>query len=78
MLGDDDVKPDDGVIRVTVGAEAECRNRKERGEVFFKKMQKLAKKHSVKSPWELIHVPHAGHSNKEMAPAAARYITSCD
>lgn len=74
MLGDNDKKRS-GVIRVTKRAKVQCRNRRQRGESFFKDMQVLAKKHDVKSPWKLIHVPHAGHSDAEMCPSAARYIT---
>lgn len=77
MLGDNDVKTD-GVIRDSKGAEAQGKNRKERGMRFFKYAQDMAGKDDVKSPWKLIHVPHAGHSDAEMAPHAAHHITSCN
>lgn len=76
MLGDNDVKTD-GVIRNSPGAKAQGKNRKERGMRYFKFAESLAKKDNVKFGWKLIHVPHAGHSDAQMSPAAAIHIKSC-
>lgn len=76
MLGDDDTKTG-GIMRDTDGAKAQGRNRKERGQRFFDYAQTLAKKDNVNSGWQLLHVPHAGHSDAQMSGAAAGHITPC-
>lgn len=76
MLGDDDTE-NDGIVRLTNEAAAQGKSRKVRGQQFFNNAQALAKNHKVTLAWQLVYVPHANHSNIEMAPSAASYITQC-
>ena len=76
MLGDDDVQAA-GVMRKTDNAEAQGPNRKARGERFYAYGRQLAKQHDTSFAWQLVHVAGAGHSNDQMAAAAAARVTGC-
>lgn len=73
MLGDADVHKE-GVMRKTDGAQAQGPDRKTRGERFYTRAQQLAKQHSATFDWQLKHVADAGHSNDQMASAAAEFV----
>lgn len=76
MLGDADVHKA-GVMRKTDGAQEQGQNRKVRGERFYAHTQQLAKQRDTAFAWRLEHVADAGHSNDEMAAAAAARVTGC-
>ncbi|CAM4084692.1 Alpha/beta hydrolase [Bordetella tumbae] len=76
MLGDADVHQA-GVMRKTDDAQAQGPNRKARGERFYAHAQQLAKQHGTAFTWQLQHVTEAGHSNDQMAAAAAARVAAC-
>jgi len=73
MLGDADVKKE-GIMRKTDAAQAQGPDRKTRGERFYAHAQGLAKQRGASFGWQLKHVPDAGHSNAQMAAAAAQLV----
>jgi len=77
MLGDDDVRRKGGVMRKTDGAQAQGPDRRTRGERFYAQGRQLAQQRGVTFAWDLQHVPGAGHSNDQMAAAAAARVTGC-
>jgi len=74
LLGDKDTDPDHPQLRKTPQAMAQGKNRFERGHTFFKKCRDLADSSGFVFNWVLDIVPGAEHSNKQMAPAAAKVL----
>jgi pimeloyl-ACP methyl ester carboxylesterase len=70
LLGDEDTKRTDSA-RQTVGADAQGLNRFERGQFFFDEGQAEAAALGVDFGWDKYIVPGVGHSESEMAIAAA-------
>ncbi|MDM9562017.1 hypothetical protein [Bordetella petrii] len=77
MLGEDDIRRHGGVMRDTAGAQAQGPDRRTRGERFYAQARQLAQQRGAPFAWQLQHVPDAGHSNDQMAAAAAARVTGC-
>lgn len=73
LLGDQDTKRSK-ILRKTPQADAQGRNRLERGQNFYKAAQAMAKKQGVPFNWSLVLVPGVGHDNAGMAGTAAKLI----
>ena len=76
LLGDADIDPNDENLRKTVEAKRQGRNRYERGIMMYGVAEAQAKKLGVEFNWTLLKVPGAGHSDAQMAPAAADAVTA--
>ncbi|MDB6119399.1 MAG: hypothetical protein JWO08_3180 [Verrucomicrobiaceae bacterium] len=71
LLGEADTNEADENLRKTPEAEAQGKTRFERGQRFYEAAQKAAADLKVPFAWKLKTVPGVGHSNPQMAPAAA-------
>ena len=74
MLGEDDIDDSDSGLRNTERAQSQGRTRLERGETFYRIALESARKLGVGLRWRRILVRDAGHSNREMAEAAAALL----
>ena len=74
LLGENDRNPDDPSLPTQPGAQAQGPHRLARGELFFSTAEREARRCGAALNWQLVKVPKAGHSNVQMAPAAARMI----
>ena len=74
LLGDKDVDSQHPDLRRTVRADRQGDNRKARGEYFYNFGYNLAVELGTPFGWRLQIVSGAGHSNREMAAAAAALI----
>lgn len=74
LLGDADTNPNDANLRQTPEAQQQGMNRYERGMLMFRVAEAQAKKLGTEFNWQLLKVHGAGHSNAQMAPAAADLV----
>ncbi len=74
MLGNEDTDDSDPGLRNTERARSQGRTRLERGESFHQTAVASARKLGVPLRWRRIIVRDAGHSNREMARAAAALL----
>lgn len=73
LLGDKDTKRTKN-LRKTPEADAQGKNRYERGLTYFKTAKKLSDSKGVDFGWKQEIVPNVGHSNAKMAIAAAKIL----
>ena len=73
LLGDADTLRS-AALRKTPEADAQGRNRFERGNHFFEYCREDAAARGVPFNWEIAYVPGSGHSDKKMSPEAARLL----
>ena len=73
MLGTADTTRDSN-LRTTAEADAQGKNRYERGKFFFSWCQTDAEAHGLKFNWKKVEVEGVAHSQAKMAPAAADYL----
>ena len=71
LLGTDDNDPDSDGLRSDVGSREQGATRLDRGFFFFRSGQQSAEQLGASFAWELEMVNGIGHSNAEMAAAAA-------
>jgi poly(3-hydroxybutyrate) depolymerase len=76
MLGESDTDPAHPSLRHTPGADAQGLYRFARGQYFFARAQAAAAALRAPFHWTLATVPGIEHSNKGMAPLAARQLFS--
>ncbi len=74
LLGTDDNDPDSDGLRSDVGSREQGATRLDRGFFFFRSGQQSAEQLGASFAWELEMVNGVGHSNAEMAAAAARAL----
>ncbi len=74
MLGEGDTADSDPGLRNTDRARSQGRTRLERGETFHQTALASSRKLGVPLRWRRILVRDAGHSNREMAAAAAALL----
>jgi poly(3-hydroxybutyrate) depolymerase len=74
ILGDEDTGDSDPGLRNTDRARSQGRTRLERGETFHQTALASSRKLGVSLRWRRIVVRDAGHSNREMAAAAAALL----
>jgi len=74
LLGEADNDPNHRFLRRATEAMAQGAHRFERGHTFFATARKFAESIGAPFAWELETVPGVGHSNRKMAPAAARLL----
>ena len=74
MLGEEDTDSSDPDLRSTERARSQGRTRLERGESFHRTALATSRKLGVPLRWRRIVVREAGHSNREMAAAAAAIL----
>lgn len=74
LLGDADTDENHPQLRRTPEAMKQGKHRFERGQNFFKACQKLADSLETPFNWKLVTVPGVAHSNRKMAPAAAKVL----
>ncbi len=73
LLGTRDLKRD-GSLRQTPEAEAQGPHRLARGAAFFVAAERLAVAEQAPFRWRIAYAPGVGHSNREIAPFAAREL----
>jgi hypothetical protein len=73
LLGESDTRRD-SAVRQTSEADAQGRNRFERGHGYFSLAQELADALDLPLQWTIDTVPDVGHSNAGMAPVAAAHL----
>ncbi len=73
MLGTADTTRDSN-LRTTAEADAQGKNRYERGKFFFNWCQTDAEAQGLKFNWKKVEVEGVAHSQSKMAPAAADYL----
>jgi hypothetical protein len=73
LLGDRDTDPDDPTLPRASQAMAQGAHRFARGERFFSEARSAAARLGVPFNWSL-EIARGGHSNAQMAPAAARFV----
>lgn len=74
MVGVDDDDPDADGLRTTDEANDQGRSRYDRALYFFDQAKETADAESIELRWSLHIVPGVGHSNYDMAPAAAQVL----
>lgn len=74
LLGDADVDPRHPSLRRAPEVDEQGLHRFARGQNFFALAQSAATKRHLASPWSLVTAPGVAHSNKDMAPFAARLL----
>lgn len=74
LLGEADNNPNHRHLRRATEAMAQGAHRFERGQTFFATARKFADAIGAPFAWELETVPDVGHSNRKMAPAAAKLL----
>lgn len=74
LLGEADNDPNHRFLRRATEAMAQGAHRLERGQTFFATARKFAEGIGAPFAWELETVPGVGHSNRKMAPAAAKLL----
>ena len=77
LLGEDDTKRTSS-LRQTNEADAQGKNRFERGQHFFWEGQSEATARGVDFNWDLQTVPNVGHDGEKMAVAAAELFRQAD
>lgn len=73
LLGEADIKSN-ADLRHTLLADAQGKNRFERGQEFFALAQKKAAQMGVPFHWQLLTVPGVGHNEAKMGAVAAKLI----
>jgi len=73
LLGDADTVRSKA-LRKTPEADAQGRNRFERGNAFFEFCREDARSRGVPFNWEIAYVKGSGHSDQKMSPEAARLL----
>lgn len=73
LLGEDDTKQGP-LLRQTAQAMEQGPNRLARGQFFFDVARRVARETGAAFDWRVVIVPGVGHSNRRMAPAAAKLI----
>ena len=61
----------DSHLNVSTEANKQGYNRFDRGNNFFKSAENYATRKKISFEWQLLTLPNAAHSNRQMAPAAA-------
>ena len=74
LLGEEDMDPDALALRQTEGADSQGSHRVERGTTYFQIATEMAESLDVRLEWKVDTVSGVGHSNSEMAPAAAEIL----
>jgi len=74
LLGDADTDPHHAALRHTPEADAQGLHRFARGRFFFARVQAAAAALAAPCNWTLATAPGIAHSNKGMAPFAARQL----
>ncbi len=74
LLGEADNDPNHRFLRRATEAMAQGAHRFERGHTFFATARDYAGRIGAPFAWELETVPGVGHSNRKMAPAAAKLL----
>ena len=74
LLGDADTDPHHAALRHTPEADAQGLHRFARGRFFFARIQAAAAALAAPCNWTLATAPGIAHSNKGMAPFAARQL----
>lgn len=74
LLGEEDVDTAAAHLRTTEPAAAQGAHRFQRGHTYHRVVRERARELDLELRWKLDTVPDAGHSNAEMAPAAAEVI----
>ncbi len=77
LLGDADTERT-GSLRQTPEADAQGRNRFERGLTYFEKAKQLSIDNGIDLGWLQQTVPGVAHDNAKMAPAAAKFLYGID
>ena len=72
LLGENDTDPNASSLRKTEEAMRQGEHRFERGNTFYAKAKSMANSLETEFNWTKVTVPEVGHSNFEMAPAAAK------
>jgi hypothetical protein len=75
LVGAADTIAKDRELRTTSEARAQGKHRLERGQTFFRTAHEQARRMNVPFRWYIRVVPGAGHSNRDMAQAAAAILT---
>ncbi|MCG8544987.1 MAG: hypothetical protein MJE12_12340 [Alphaproteobacteria bacterium] len=78
LLGEDDNDPNHRFLRRSSEAMAQGAHRFERGQQFFATAQQYAKTAGLPFAWRLETVPGVAHSNRRIAPAAAKLVGKAD
>lgn len=74
LLGDQDIDPNHSSLRRTPQAMLQGEHRFQRGHTFFQTCKQMAEKLGAKFNWDLQVVPGVAHSNRQMAPSAAKVL----
>lgn len=74
LLGEADTDAQHQSLRHTPAADAQGLHRFARGQFFFQRARAAAAALGVPFNWSLATVPGVAHVNKDMAPAAARFL----
>lgn len=74
MLGEKDTDPNHKELFNSSEAKKQGAFRLERGENYFKAINRAADELKVKSGWELVEVPDVAHSGNKMSNAAAAHL----
>jgi poly(3-hydroxybutyrate) depolymerase len=74
LLGEKDIDPNDPNMRKTPEANAQGKNRFQRGHYFFQQAKDEAARLNAVFSWRLGTVPDAAHSDKQMSEAAAKEL----
>ena len=74
LLGAEDTNAHHKYLRNTPEADAQGKDRVERGNAFYKQGKKLATELGVPYAWDIKIVPSVGHNNSRMAAAAVKVI----
>ncbi|MEM9682961.1 MAG: hypothetical protein AAF942_06835 [Pseudomonadota bacterium] len=74
LLGEEDNDPNHRYLRRAPEAMAQGAHRFERGQKFYDTARAYAQAKGIPFDWEIETVPGVAHSNRKMAPAAAKYV----
>jgi len=75
MLGEEDVKPGDGTLRLsTPRIDQQGRSRFDRGQYFYEVARDTAREIGAPFNWRLRIIPGVGHDHEGMTRAAGRYL----
>lgn len=73
-LAEDDDDPEGAALRTTDEANEQGAHRFARGHTYYEVARERAEELGVGFRWQLDTVPELGHSNADMAPAAAQMV----
>jgi hypothetical protein len=74
LLGNMDTDPDHSSLRRTPQAMQQGAHRFQRGHTFYRACKQIAEKLGVQFRWDLEVVSGVAHSNRQMAPSAAKVL----